>query len=70
MDYIANAYFINIIVTSIILIVGIIATVVVLLKGLELKYVFGILALTAVNVGSSISYHFIAVIVLRCLLIG
>lgn len=59
-DYIANAFFINIVVTSIILFLGIIATVVVLLKGLELKYVFGILALTAVNVGTSISYHFIA----------
>ena len=60
MDYIANAYFINIIVTSIILFIGIIATVFVLLKGLGLKYVIGILALTAVNVGTSISYHFIA----------
>lgn len=59
-EYIANAYYISIIVTIIILIIGIVATFVVWLKGLGLKYVFGVLALTAVNVGSSISYHFIA----------
>ncbi len=59
-EYIANAYYINIIVTTLILVVGLIATAVVWIKGLGLKYVFGVLALTAVNVGSSISYHFIA----------
>ncbi len=59
-EYIANAYYISIIVTVIILILGLCATLIVWLKGLGLKYVFGVLALTAVNVGSSISYHFIA----------
>ncbi len=59
-NYIANAYYISILVTIIILVIGISATVVVWLKGLGLKYVFGVLALTAVNVGSSIAYHFIA----------
>ena len=59
-EYIANAYYISIVVTLLILIVGVTATVVVWLKGLGLKYVFGVLALTAVNVGSSIAYHFIA----------
>lgn len=59
-EYIASAYYISIIVTGLILSIGLIATVVAWFKGLGLKYVFGILALTAVNVGSSISYHFIA----------
>lgn len=59
-EYIANAYYINIIVTFLILFIGLVATVVVWLKGFGLKYVLGVLALTAVNVGSSIAYHFIA----------
>lgn len=59
-DYIANAYFMSIVVTSLILLAGLIATVVVWLKGLGPKYVFGVLALTGVNVGTSIAYHFIA----------
>ena len=59
-DFIANAYFMSIVVTSLILLAGLIATVVVWLKGLGPKYVFGVLALTGVNVGTSIAYHFIA----------
>lgn len=59
-DYIASAYYINIIVTLIIFIIGILATIVVWLKDLGPKYVFGVLALTGVNVGASVAYHFIA----------
>lgn len=59
-NYIANAYYISIIVTSVIFIAGLIAAIVVWIKGSGSKYVFGIIALTLVNIGSSISYHFIA----------
>lgn len=59
-EYIANAYLINIVVTFIILFLGIVSTIVVWVKGFGAKYVFGVLALTAVNIGSSIAYHFIA----------
>ncbi len=59
-DYIANAFFINIIVTVLIIVIGLIAAIVVYTKGLGLKYVFGVLAITGVNVANSVAYHFIA----------
>lgn len=58
--YIANAYYINIVVTCLIVLLGIGASFVTWLKGLGLKYVFGVIALTSVNVANSIAYHFIA----------
>lgn len=59
-SYIANAYFMSIIVSSLILVIGIIATIVVWTSGMGMKYVFGVLALTGVNLANSISYHFVA----------
>lgn len=58
--YIATSYYISNIVTAIIAVLGLTASIIIWQKGYALKYVFGIIALTAVNVGSSISYHFIA----------
>ena len=59
-SYIANAFFLSLIVTCIILSVGFTASLIVWYKGLGLKYVFGIFALTGLNVANSVSYHFIA----------
>lgn len=59
-QYIATSYYISIIVTALIALLGVTASIIIWAKGYGLKYVFGIIALTAVNVGNSISYHFIA----------
>ena len=59
-SYIANAYFFSRLVTLTILGVGLIAAAVVALKGMGLKFVLGVVALTGLNVGTSIAYHFIA----------
>lgn len=59
-SYIANAYFFSWLVTFIILCGGLFAAVLVGIKGMGPKYVFGVIALTGLNVGTSIAYHFIA----------
>ena len=58
--YIANAFYASIAITALILAAGLVATLFAWLKGMGLKYVFGILALTIVNAGSSICSHYIA----------
>lgn len=59
-SYIANAYFFSRMVTFLILCVGLIAAVALAVRGWGGKYIMGVLALTGLNVGTSIAYHFIA----------
>lgn len=59
-SYIANSFCLSAIVTTLIVIIGLIATIIVWTKGLGLKYILGVVAVTGLNVANSVAYHFIA----------